>query len=154
PLSPLKLGASGSLNGHTWQVRAHALTEIDQVGHVSQQHEYNVIDDSGNEALLVYGLIPEQRDWYLFLPVQSSAALTATAAAAKKTGETVNLDGADARISRIFQRLIRQTEAAENNEQQIHRRTYGFTAQSNDAILLAEWDENYIAFYRGKAISR
>jgi hypothetical protein len=149
PAPGLKPGASGTLNGATWGVRRHVLVEIAQVGLRYERHEYELQSPNGNNALLIYGFSPGRKDWCLFVSVEPLAPLTPLAAAAKRVGETIDVAGASAPVTGLFQTILRQTDSAENENPDIESVLYGFDARSPSVMLLARWNTNRIALCRG-----
>ncbi len=142
---------AGVLKGSNYWIEAHALTEIAEVGRRFERHEYILSDDHDVKSLLVCGLSPGGKDWYLFSPVEPLNPLTPEQAAALKSGEVVNIDGYVASISELFQATLLQTTG---NQPDVNRGTvfYGFVAQSGKTVLLVRWNNSGIRCYQGKAM--
>jgi hypothetical protein len=152
PSLRLNPGATGTLNGVTWQVRQHALVQIAEVGRRYERHEYQLAGPEGASAMLVYGFNAGQKDWCLLTPVEPLMPMTAQVAAAKRCGETINVDGEAATVNALFETILRQTESAENAMLGNGKPFYGFAARSPGTVLMARWDEAGISFYRGRAL--
>ena len=153
PASPLKVGSAGQLSGKTWHLAGHAVVEIAQVGRVFDRHEFQLADDEGNEALLVYGLKPGEREWTLFKPLQPLSPLSPQQAAALRVGAVVNVDGYEAQVAELFQSTIRQMDGTGLAGWKSDAVSYGFSARTNSILLLARWNETGITFHRGEFLS-
>jgi hypothetical protein len=152
PPASLKPGATVSVKGTPWQIRRHVLVEIAQIGLRFERHEYELQDQSGNTALLIYGYTPGAKDWYLFTPAAPLAPLTPQTAAAKKLGETIDVDGGSAPVTSLFKTILRRTDSAETERPSDGSVLYGFTARAANVLLLARWNERRLAICRGTAL--
>jgi len=152
PASPLKAGLAGTLDGRKYEVRAHAVVEIGQVGFRYDRHEYLLADENGSQALLVYGWKPGTKDWLLFTPLKPLEPLTPEQAAAVRWGQTVNVDGIVAPVSGLCQCTIRQVDGADWPDFRPGDVFYNFSGKTDSTWLLVRWRESGIAFYRGKAL--
>ena len=149
PAAPLKVGSVGKLGDKTWYLVGHAVVEIAQVGRVFDRHEFCLSDEERNEAMLVYGLKPGEREWTLFTPLKPSSPLSPQQAAALRKGAEVNVDGYVAPVTELFQSTIRQLEGPGMPDWKSGAVSYGFNAQTNSILLLARWNETGITFHRG-----
>jgi hypothetical protein len=145
----VKLGTSGSLNGSTWQIQRHVSVQIAEVGRRCERHEYELKNADGSSALLIYGFNPGQKDWYLFTPAEPLDKLTPEAAAAKRVGQTIDVDSVSAPITTIFQTIVRTTDTAEMDNLLDNTVLYGFVAHSPSTTLLARWNSRRITVCRG-----
>jgi hypothetical protein len=152
PALPLVVGTTGKLDGRNYRVAGHALVEIAQVGLLYDRHEYPLFDDDEHKALLVCGLKPGTKDWFLFTPLQPLTPLTPYQAAAIRAGETVNVDGVVAPVGEVFQSAIRQVESPDLPDLKTGDVFFGFSGQSGSTVLLVRWNNSGISFYQGKAV--
>jgi hypothetical protein len=152
PASPLAVGSTGRLNGRNYRIQWHTVVEIAQVGLIYDRHEYQLLDDEENKALLVYGSKPGAKDWLLFTLLQPITPLTPFQTAALRIGDMANLDGYVAPVSELFQTTIRQMESADPTGSNNGTVFFGFSAQSGSTLLLARWYDSGIAFYHGIAL--
>jgi len=154
PAAPLILGGAGTLEGKNYRIQGHAIVEIAQVGRLYDRHEYHLADDDGNRYLLVYGLKPGEKDWFLFTPLTPLKPLTPARAAAFHAGETVNVDGFIASVAQLFQSVVRQAEGTELPDLKNGNLFFGFSAQSGSTPLLVRWNQDDLACYRGRFVAR
>jgi hypothetical protein len=145
----VKLGSSGSLNGSTWQVQRHVSVQIAEVGRRYERHEYELRNSDGNSALLIYGFSPGQKDWYLFTPVELLVPLTPLAAATMRVGQTIDVEGGSARITALFQTVVRAADTAERENSADGTALYGFVARSPSTTLVARWNSDRITVCHG-----
>lgn len=153
PPSPLKMGSRGLLEGKSCDVSAHEVVESAQVGLRCERHEYQLTDDDGNQALLVYGWKPGAKDWFLLSRLQPLAPLTPQEAAAQRVGDLVNVGGYVVPVSGLFRETVRLTESADSSGSATRVVHYGFSGQNGATVILVRWRENDIAFYAGTAVA-
>ena len=151
PDAPLTVGSKGEFDGKSWQIRAHALLEIAQVGRLFERHEYQLTDEEGNRALLVCGMLPGADDWAWLTPLDPLNPPTPAEAGALRAGETVTIDGWVGPITGLFQATTRQA-SPEGTGIQDGGVQFGFTAQSGSSLLQARWNMTSIMFHRGKLL--
>jgi hypothetical protein len=152
PTSALRVGASGFLNGQSYRLQAHSLVETAEPGLRSLQHEYELVDDAGNVALLVHGWNPGANDWVLFSPREPPTSLSPPQAAAKRAGEVVSLSGYSAPVRRLFSTTVRRTETVEATNTNPGITCYGFSGQTGAVALLVRWREDSIGYYAGRPV--
>jgi hypothetical protein len=152
PPAPLALGAAGQLNGANYRIRSHTVVEMAQVGLLYDRHEYELFDEGEGRELLVFDSKSERESWFLFTPIQPARPLTARQAAARRTGEQVDLDGISARVTELFRATIRQAQSLEQSTLTNGAVLYGFAARSGTNQFLARWNEDGITFYRGRRL--
>jgi hypothetical protein len=152
PVAPFTARGEGRIDGKNYQVRGHAVMEIARVGQVFDRHEYQLVDENENRAVLVYGLKPGNKEWFLFTPLQPLEPMTPLQAAALRMGDTVNVDGYIAPVNELFKSTIRQMESYDTTNFNGGTAFYSFSAQTNSIYLLVRWNESGINFYRGKTL--
>lgn len=149
---PLTLGAAGKLLGRNYRVTAHAIVEIAEVGARFERHEYQLTDDdNGQTGLLICGMKPDDKDWKLFMPV-ITLLQRPQECGAKKTGDTVNIDGVVGTVHELFLSTTRQVDGGTNTDWHTGEMRFGFEAQGEHGLLLARWDKLFVDFYSGTNI--
>jgi hypothetical protein len=148
-VAPLAPDGSGTIAGKTFQISAHRLVEVAQVGRVYERHEYELQDADKQPAQLVCGLNAGDPDWWLFTPLNPAEPMTPQRAAQFQVGQIVTVDGYAAPVSEIFQtRLRAPTGSVTTNAAAVAVR-FGFTARTEQFVLLVLWDNVGIQFQRG-----
>lgn len=150
---PLVIGAEGRWQETKFHITAHAVVEIAEPGVVFDRHEYTLADDFGLPSLLVCGDTPGATDWTLYSPLAPLLPPTPQQSAAKKSGDTVNVDGVVATVTDLFQSTVRSVDTVETNSVHAGEVSFGFLGRSEYNSLLVRWDKASIHFYRGKKVS-
>jgi Domain of unknown function (DUF4178) len=168
PASPLLVGGTGSLNGTNYHLIERAQVEIEETGLFVSRQEYYLKDDDGHDALLVLGLKPNSKDWFLFTPIQLGLrpnstngssftpiqplnTLTPQEAGGARIGQAAVFEGTNVPIGELFRSSVQQVEAA-GVSNVVPGVSYGFAASANGSILMARWDENGLTSYEGRPI--
>jgi hypothetical protein len=151
--APLVVGASGRWQETKYRIATHVLMELAEPGVIFSRHEYLLMDDLGQPTLLACGDSPGAADWMLYTPLTPLQPPTSLECAAKKSGDTVNIDGVVATISKLFQATVRGVDDAGNNRIRMGDVAYGYVGRSESGSLLVRWDKGNIQFYRGKKVS-
>lgn len=154
PTQPLVIGTTGRWQENKYHITTHASVEIAEPGMIFERHEYTLADDFGLPSLLVCGDSPGAADWMLYTPLTPLIPPTAQESAAKKSGDTVNVDGVTATITDLFQSTVRGVDAVETTSLHGGDVSYGYLGRSEYNSLLVRWDKASIHFYRGKKVSR
>jgi len=152
PALPVTPAREWKLNGSTYTLLAHSVAEISEVGLRYGRHEFQLEDENRTPALLVYGFKPGGKDWVLFSPLSPRAPLTPAEAAAKRAGQTAEIDGYVFRIGGLFQATLPRTPGAELPESDSGQVFYGFTGETGSSLFLVRWNDSGIAFYRGATL--
>lgn len=152
PPSPLQVGSTGTLNGANYRVTGHHLVEIAATGCRFERHEFTLVDDAGDPALLVCGIAPDSKDWLLLKPLQATEPLTPPQAGNVRLGQSVNVDGISAPVTELFRSTSRRAEDSTLPVRD-HLVTYGFMGRTNNAFVLARWNQTGIAFHQGKLLA-
>jgi hypothetical protein len=151
PAVPLLLESSGKLDGKNYRVTGHSVAEIAEVGLLYDRHEYQLVDDDGNRALLVCGWSPKMPDWVLCTPADPATPLTPAQAGTKKLGEVINIGDIYAPIDELFLSTVQQPDPATSSVPGARQGDllFGFGARSGSTLLLASWNNDSITFQKG-----
>jgi len=147
--APLALAGSGTIAGKSFQITAHRLVEVAQVGRAYERHEYDLQDADKNLAQLVCGLNAGDPDWWLFTPLNPAEPMTPQRAAQFQVGQIVTVDGYAAPVSELFQTRLRPSTGSVTTSAAAVTVRFGFTARTEQFALLVLWDNSGIQFQRG-----
>jgi hypothetical protein len=154
PAALLSVGNTGTLDDRRLRVKSKALMEVACVGTKCEQHEYELVDQNGDEkALLVSRFSPGMDDWCLLTPLLVQNPLTPTRAATIQAGQNVKLDGQAAVVEELFQATVRRIEAPDSAHQSPGDVWYGFIARSGSTLFVARWNREAITYFCGKTFS-
>jgi len=152
PSEQLRVGAAGTLFDKSYRITGHTVVEIATVGVNWERHEYELTDDYGRKHLLVCGEKPDGSNWTVYELLSPLIAPTATETAAKKVGDTIDLDGYNGKVTDILLSTVQRSDGFTLNAPPIGSMSYGLRAISEYNCLLARWNVGGIQFFRGRAI--
>ena len=150
--APLVVGATGKWNEKNFRVTGHATVEIAQVGLMFGRHEYELTDDSGAKSLVVCGDKPGAGEWIFYdelLPTFPPR-LTLNQLAAKKVGDSMDLDGFSGRVCEIIRYTVQQTDGDSLGELKSGPVFYGLVATNEFNTLLARWNAGGSFYHLGQ----
>jgi hypothetical protein len=150
---PLAVGDAGTLLNQKFQVTAHALVDIAEVGARWDRHEYELTDDRGRTAVLLCGDRPGGGDWIFAEPLYLMRPPTAAEAAAKQVGDLVEWEGFTGRVTEIFLVTVEQAEGEHLVDGPVGTVRYGFRVANQYGTLLVLWNEAGIQFFHGQALT-
>ncbi len=153
PPSHLVTGGTGKPRGTEFHIQRHALVEVARVGWRFERHEYSVVADSGDMALLVCGSKPGAKDWVLFTPLHPVDAMTPQQAGAVHLGQSVNIAGVTAKVDELFQSTLRRVEGPEAETPKGGEAWFCFGGRSDQTQLLVRWNASRIEFFEGTALT-
>ncbi len=145
PPPELSIGREGKVNGKQYHVTGHAVVEVAHVGNRYLRHEYSLVDESGNEALLWQGTEQGANKWMLATPFVPSQPLTPAAAGALRLGQAVKIHDAVENVTDLFLARIGKVEGAPKWPP--GGELYGFAAQTPKA------KEMTVALWNGTALN-
>lgn len=147
--TPLRVGMAGTLNGWRVKVAGRIVLGVQDGGETYFWNEYHLRDDSGNSATLVFEETEEGPEWKLFRDFSPLRMLSVREGAAKKVGDTVNLDGTPVAVtlvgsSRVFHIEGQAPEGVETGD----IATY-LNADTGSRMLVVSWTGEDIEYYEG-----
>ena len=150
--SVLPLGAAGTLLEHAYRLTGHAVVETATVGAVFQRHEYQLTDDYGQSRLLLSGLRAGDTNWMLFSPLTPFLPPAASDCAAKRVGDSANIDGVVGNVKELFLVTVRDREGMGPNDWPAGGCAYGYLAESVSQTLLVRWNDHAVTFRSGQSV--
>ena len=148
--TPLKVGATGTLDGKRWRVAGRVVLSVQlDDGETYYWNEFNLVDGFGRRAILVFEETESGPQWKLFKMLEPLHAMTADEAATKQVGDTVNLDGTPARITLVDQSQVVHIEGVGPDGVEVGDVAHYFNVESGPRMLVASWSGEDIEFYEG-----
>lgn len=147
--TPLRIGASGTLNGWRVRVAGRLVMGMEEGGETYYWNEFHLVDDSGNSATLVFEETESGPEWKLFREFTPTHPLTAGEAASKRVGDTVNLDGTPTRITLVDESRVCFIEGVAPEGVEVGDVARYFNADTGSRMLVASWSGDDIEFYEG-----
>jgi hypothetical protein len=147
--TPLRIGASGTLNGWRVTVAGRVVLGVRDGGETYYWNEFNLVDDTGNAATLVFEETEHGPEWKLFRPFTPVRPMDARAAAAIKVGDTVHLDGNPVQVTLTGTSRVYHIEGTAPEGVQVGDIASYFNADTGSRMLVASWTGTDIEFYEG-----
>ena len=148
PVDLLKAGSSGKLNGANYQVLGRTTVDIAESAWYAERHEYYLRDDNGQSALLICGLKPNSKDWFLFTPLYVGDPMTPQAAGNVRMGQKLNIGEVHVAVTELFRSTLRGLDNADMPVGRIGEDRFGFGGQSGTNLLFARWSADRITFHQ------
>jgi hypothetical protein len=143
--SPLRLGATGFLEGQSYRVVGRVVVGMEEGGETYYWQEFNLVDRTGLNATLVW----EDGEWKLFTLFEPRNPMTVAEAARKRTGETINLDGSPTPITLVDESRVYYIEGTAPEGVEVGDIAHYFNADAGDRMIVASWTGDEIEFYWG-----
>ncbi len=147
--TPLRIGATGTLNGWRVRVAGRVVLGVSEGGETYYWNEFNLVDDSGNSATLVLEETEQGPEWKLFRAIEPLHPLDARAAAEKHVGDQVNLDGRPVAVTLTGASRVYHIEGEAPEGVEVGDVANYFNADTGDRMLVASWTGHEIEFYEG-----
>ncbi|MCM2274443.1 MAG: DUF4178 domain-containing protein [Candidatus Didemnitutus sp.] len=152
----LRLGMTGMINGRRYKVVGRVvLSMVADDGETYYWNEFNMADESGTTATLVYeetGIGPEWKWFTLFEPRKP---LTVAEAAAKRVGDTVEFEGRQIPVELVDESRVVYIEGQAPEDVEVGDVARYFNANPGGGKMwVASWTGEDIEFYLGKTLGR
>jgi len=141
----LRIGTSGALRGHRYRVAGRVVLGVNVDGETYYWNEYNLMDESGLPATLVY----EEGEWKLFTLFEPSQPMPAAQAEQVREGQTVNLDGTPTPVTLVGQSRVYHIEGQAPEDVEVGDIARYFNADAGPRMVVASWTGEDIEFYYG-----
>jgi hypothetical protein len=145
----LAVGATGKLCGLNYRVLGRVVLGVDIEGETCYWNEFNLRDDSGQSATLVFEEGDNGPEWKLFILFDPVEPMSATEAARKKVGDTVALNGKPIKVTLAGQSRVYHIEGQVPEGVEIGDIAHYFNADTGVEMEVASWTGDEIEFYRG-----
>jgi hypothetical protein len=149
----LTVGKSGKLCGLNYRVIGRVVLGVDVDGETYYWNEFNLLDDSGQSATLVFEETEEGPEWKLFIMFDPVEPMTAAEAAHKKVGDTVALNGKPIKVTLVGQSRVYHIEGQAPEGVEVGDIANYFNADTGVEMEVASWTGNEIEFFRGIDVS-
>jgi hypothetical protein len=151
--TPLRLGASGLLDGHRCRVTGRAVYGVVEHGETYYWNEFRLVDDSGDLATLVYEEAESGPTWQLFLPFTPARPIPAYEAEVRPVGQTIELEGVLATIKFKGKSFLHFLEGERSDDEHVGDVANYFNAESDNREFVVSWTDDKVECYRGKNLT-
>lgn len=145
----LQVGTSGKLCGLNYRVIGRVVLGVDVDGETYYWNEYNLRDDSGQTATLVFEETENGPEWKLFILFEPVQPMTAAEAARYRVGGEVNLNGKPIKVTLVGQSRVYHIEGQAPEGVEVGDIANYFNADTGVEMEVASWTGDEIEFYRG-----
>ena len=149
----VRLDMAGTLEGTRYTVRGRVVLTTEVEGETYVWNEYNLQDDSGRYATLVYEETEDGSPWKLFKLFDPPHPLDRTHAASMRVGSKVSVDGRNAEVSLVGQSRVVVCEGTAPDGVEVGDRADYFNADYADKMIVVSWSDNDVEHYEGRSVS-
>ncbi|HEY3861020.1 MAG TPA: DUF4178 domain-containing protein [Verrucomicrobiae bacterium] len=143
PPAPLRVGASGELNGVVYTITGHELLDAAEQGRRWKRQQYNLADPDHNQASLLCDAEPAGPRWILCPRLRPDDAMTPAEAGGKRAGQTIQVNGNTVLVRRLF----RFATASAEGDSPFAGVYYGFSGPlGSNGTLLVRWNATNIIY--------
>jgi hypothetical protein len=138
----LMVGANGVLSGIRYRVIGRVVMGMTEDGETYYWQEFNLLDDSGRNATLVY----EDGEWKLFMMFDPARPMSAAEAEGYRVGDTVNLDGRPVAVTLVGQSRVYYIEGRAPEGVEVGDVAQYFNADTGLEMLVVSWTGDRLNF--------
>lgn len=147
----LRLGMQAMLDGRRFTVKGRVVLSMEaDDGETYYWNEFNLVDTNGAAATLVFEETEKGPTWKWFVMFEPRVPLTASEAATKRRGDTVNFEGRPVHITLVDETRVEHIEGEAPEGVEVGDRANYFNADAGDRVLVASWTGEEIEFYQGR----
>lgn len=126
---------------------------MEERGETYVWNEFNVVDSFGRRSTLVFEESEAGPEWKLFKMIEPLRSMSASEAAAKRVGATVDLDGTSTRITLVAESRVLCIEGQGPDGVEVGDVAKYFNADRGDRMLVVSWTGEEIEFFEGRDLS-
>jgi hypothetical protein len=150
--TPLRVGLSGVLGGRRYTVAGRVVMSMDEGFSTYYWNEFNLVNDAGETATLVYEETENGPEWRLFTLIEPPPAITADEARRRRVGDQVSLDGQTLRVTLVDQSRVRHIEGTAPEGVEVGDHADYFNLGSGHRMWVVSWSGDEVECYRGVTI--
>jgi hypothetical protein len=150
--TPLQVGLSGVLGGRRYTVAGRVVMSMDEGFSTYYWNEFNLVNDAGETATLVYEETENGPEWRLFTLIEPPPAITADEARRRRVGDQVSLDGQTLRVTLVDQSRVRHIEGTAPEGVEVGDHADYFNLGSGHRMWVVSWSGDEVECYRGVTI--
>jgi hypothetical protein len=147
--TPLRIGSTGTLNGWRVRIAGRLVMSMEDGRDTYYWNEFNLVDDDGTSASLVFEETEDGAEWKLFREIAPLHPISVAEAASKRVGDMVNLDGTPVRVTLVDESRVHHIEGVAPEGVDVGDVANYFNADAGNRMLVASWTGHEIEFYEG-----
>jgi hypothetical protein len=145
----LRVGATGILAGRQHHVIGRIVMSMEDSSGTFYWNEFNLVDDSGQSATLVYETTEQGGQWRLFKLFEPVPPLSAIEAAAKRVGDWLDYGDGKARITLVDESRVCHIEGIAPEGVEVGDVARYFNAEAGPQLIVVSWTGSEVEYYRG-----
>ena len=150
----LRLGMSGTLAGKRYRVVGRAVMGMDEDGERYYWNEFNLANDEGDSATLVFEETESGGEWKLFIAVEPGVTMTVAEAATKSVGDRLTIDYTSVCVSLVDESRIYFIEGEAPEGMEVGDVANYFNAESGNTMIVVSWTGDEVEYFRGINLKR
>lgn len=143
---------SGTLEGSRYTIRGRTMLSTESEGETYYWNEFNLQDDSGRYATLVFEESEDDSPWKLFTPFDPRHPLDRDQAASIRVGDMVSIDGKNAHVSLVGQSRVVFNEGTVADGVELGDVANYFNADYADKIIVVSWSGVEVEHFEGRSV--
>lgn len=147
--TPLRIGQSGVLCGLRFRIVGRVVLGTTEDGETYYWNEFNVVDDTGKFATLVYEEGENGPEWKMFMLFEPTRPMSVSEASSKRLGDRVNLDGTPVAVTYLGQSRVYHIEGQAPEGVEVGDIARYFNADTGPEMWVVSWTGNEVEYYRG-----
>ena len=151
--TPIHVGMAGEFFGKRYRVAGRIVLGENEGGDTYYWTEFNLVDDKGQSADLVFEESETGAEWRLFVLFEPEYPITAGDARSKRIGDQLNLDGTDVLINLVSRSRIYHIEGQGAEGEDVGDMADYFNAQGGGTRIVVSWTGEEVECYRGMDVS-
>lgn len=149
----LRIGMHGDFAGRDFRLLGRVVMGVTVNGENYFWNEFNLEAATGETATLVYEGTDDGGQWRLFTMFEPEAPLSATEAAGKKVGDTINLNGTEMTVTLVDQSKVYRIEGTAPEGVKVGSIANYFNIEADSAMQVVSWTGDEVEFYNGVNLS-
>lgn len=150
----LHIGMTGDLSGKQYRVVGRVVMGMDDNGETYYWNEFDIVDEAGEPATLVFEDTDRGGEWKLFTMFEPEYPMTAEDAATRRIGDELDLEGTQVRVTLVDESRVYHIEGEAPEGVEIGDVAHYFNAESGNTMIVVSWTGGEVEFFRGVDLSR
>jgi Domain of unknown function (DUF4178) len=144
----------GTLSGTRYRVVGRVVLGEEEQGETYYWNEFNLEDDAGKTATLVYEQTEQGGEWRLFHTFEPEFPMTAADAATKRAGDPLNIEGTQVFVRLVSTSRVYAIEGKAPEGVEVGDVAHYFNAVAGNTMIVVSWTGEEVEFYRGMDLPR
>jgi hypothetical protein len=150
----LHIGMSGDLSGQKYRVVGRVVMGMDDNGETYYWNEFNIVNDAGEHATLIFEDTERGGEWKLFTMFEPEYPMTAEDAATRRVGDELNLEGSQVSVTLVDESRVYYIEGEAPEGVEVGDVAHYFNAEAANTMIVVSWTGSEVEFFRGMDLPR